>query len=149
MVRASYLNGFIFFLAVLGVIEIFSIAQQHSSAEDEKFQAKQKLDFLLHQLNAHIKEFNHSVSSLRANHVRSDMVADVRIHTAPTTSKPTAGLFSPTAPIPTPKKTVVTHTRPVFGPSASGKKALLFTMDSISSCKLSPGACTTMCGIRP
>eukprot|EP00603_Paraphysomonas_imperforata_P006189 CAMPEP_0114419918 /NCGR_PEP_ID=MMETSP0103-20121206/4282_1 /TAXON_ID=37642 ORGANISM="Paraphysomonas imperforata, Strain PA2" /NCGR_SAMPLE_ID=MMETSP0103 /ASSEMBLY_ACC=CAM_ASM_000201 /LENGTH=194 /DNA_ID=CAMNT_0001588367 /DNA_START=117 /DNA_END=698 /DNA_ORIENTATION=+ len=134
-------------MAVLGIVEIISIVHQHSDAEIEKSQAKQKLNNLLQQLDVQIKEFNRSVSNLQQpqqqqhHHIAIDRQpaappsssSDQRAY-PPTKGKSSGGLFFPSVPSSVKSVKSEEFAIPSTVPAVlSGKRALLFTMDSISS----------------
>jgi hypothetical protein len=148
MTQISLLNWLIYALVVLGVIQLIYIAHQQGDADTKKTEMKQKLDYLLLQLNGQIKDFNSSVSTLQSQHSQKLRTPTQQLPTlnkrhAPFDSRVTdGGLFAPTVPLPKPARVPIQATplpanRLPDVPRGSGKlqRALLFTMDSISSCK--------------
>lgn len=147
MGSASLLNGMICLLVILGVLEIIYIIQQQSETATAKEEAKLKLDHILLQLSTQIKDFNHSVSSLQRQDLGAGSPGVETRHiidneNAETSRVQGSRLFPTPSALPKLKPSLgVKNERSDAGElgkkgavDGSAKRALLFTMDSISSC---------------
>ena len=141
MVQMSVLNAVILSLVVLLVMELIYIAHQQVDSDAKKTELKQQLDFYLQQLDSNLRRLNSTVVGLHKKDLGSVKDNDLVGRTIP----PMSIIPSPPPPrsisLPKPEKKnfkfsgeeIPIHTSDkVIG---RRRRALLFTMDSITACK--------------
>jgi type II secretory pathway pseudopilin PulG len=152
MARASRWAALLVAVTLLGALLLLSLTllQRLGATGERRAEAGQRLSVLQGRLSEQLRALNQSVHSLSLQGQQQQQQQGQRTPLAPSPSpslsgkSSSAGLFGPSKPLPKPEKPAGAGGDAGGGEveavamaplGKSDKKALLFTMDSISSCE--------------
>jgi type II secretory pathway pseudopilin PulG len=148
MARASRWAALLVAVTLLGALLLLSLTllQRLGATGERRAEAGQRLSVLQGRLSEQLRALNQSVHSLSLQGQQQQQQQGQRTPLAPSPSpslsgkSSSAGLFGPSKPLPKPEKPAGGGQGEVEAVAMaplgkSDKKALLFTMDSISSCE--------------